>query len=150
MESKNPCQQLQGLWSNSSIKREMFNRLCAAVISLRPEVPEQPYHNLSARTETLTEPRRGMTDGPSEAEKGRKEPRERARGDANTEREACLVLFLSLPLERMQRKGENERDPQLKGERKAKCVTHTQIHTHPPFLFSQLSIFFRVNITFYC
>lgn len=128
MQSKNCCQQLQGLWSNSSIKQELFNRLCAAVISLRPQVPEQCYHNLSSCTETPTESLRGMTDGPSEAEKARKEPRERAWRDANTEREAYFVLFLSLPLERMQRERENERDPRLKGEKEAKCVSHT--HTH--------------------
>lgn len=52
MWSEIPCKQLQGLWSISSIKREMFNRLCAAVISLRPQVPERRYRDLSSRTET--------------------------------------------------------------------------------------------------
>ena len=50
MKSKIPRKQLQALWSISSIKREMFNRLRAAVISLRPQVPEQRYHDLSSHT----------------------------------------------------------------------------------------------------
>lgn len=51
-KEKNPGKQLQGLRSNSSIKQEMFNRLCAAVISFRPRVPEQRYHDLCSHTET--------------------------------------------------------------------------------------------------
>lgn len=77
----------------------MFNRLCAAVISLRPRVPEQHYHDLSLTPRRDGNSHRSPEGNNRRAERGReKEERsgESERGDTPTWKER-LTSFSSCP-----------------------------------------------------
>ncbi len=76
----------------------MFNRLCAAVISLRPQVPEQHYHDLSLTPRRGENSHRTPEGNNRRAERGRERKRGAERASVETRQHGSRGSLLSLPV----------------------------------------------------